>query len=97
MNAFILSCQKYSSNIIVKIMELYLKNEKIEEKYNFGKKLKDIFFNENNISDLFNNKYGRLLFNKLIKFITPEEKEFLMQKFKDKENILYILKELFFS
>ena len=96
-NAFILSCQKYSSNIIVKIMELYLKNEKIEEKYNFGKKLKDIFFNENNISDLFNNKYGRLLFNKLIKFITPEEKEFLIQKFKDKENILYILKELFFS
>ena len=96
-NAFILSCQKYSSNIIVKIMELYLKNEKIEEKYNFGKKLKDIFFNENNISDLFNNKYGRLLFNKLIKFITPEEKEFLIQKFKDKENILYILKELFSS
>ena len=78
-------------------MELYFKNEKIEEKYNFGKKLKDIFFNENNISDLFNNKYGRLLFNKLIKFITPEEKEFLMQKFKDKENILYILKELFSS
>ena len=96
-NAFILSCQKYSSNIIVKIMELYFKNEKIEEKYNFGKKLKDIFFNENNISDLFNNKYGRLLFNKLIKFITPEEKELLMQKFKDKENILYILKELFSS
>ena len=94
-NAFILSCQKYSSNIIVKIIELYLKQEKIEEKYNFGKKLKDIFFDENNIADLYNNKYGRLLFNKLIKFITPEEKEFLMQKYKDNEANLYILKELF--
>ena len=94
-NAFILSCQKYSSNIIVKIIELYLKQEKIEEKYNFEKKLKDIFFDENNIADLYNNKYGRLLFNKLIKFITPEEKEFLMQKYKDNEANLYILKELF--
>ena len=59
------------------------------------KKLKDIFFDENNIADLYNNKYGRLLFNKLIKFITAEEKEFLMQKYKDKEPNLYILKELF--
>ena len=72
-----------------------MKQEKIEEKYNFGKKLKDIFFDENNIADLYNNKYGRLLFNKLIKFITPEEKEFLIQKYKDNEANLYILKELF--
>lgn len=43
-NAFILSCQKYSSNIIVKIMELYLNGEKKENKYNLGKKIKRYFF-----------------------------------------------------
>ena len=94
-NAFILSCQKYSSNIIVKIMELYLNGEKKENKYNLGKKLKDIFFDEKNISDLYNNKYGRLLLNKIGKFVTSEEKENLEKKFKDQKNDLDILKDIF--
>ena len=94
-NAFILSCQKYSSNIIVKIMELYLNKEKNESKYNIGKKLKDIFFDEKNIADLYNNKYGRLLLTKIIKYITPEEKDILEKKFKDQKTNLDILNELF--
>ena len=94
-NAFILSCQKYSSNIIVKIMELYFNKEKNENKYNFGKKLKDIFFDEKNIADLYNNKYGRLLFNKLIKYVTPDEKDIYEKKFKDQKVNLDILNELF--
>ena len=94
-NAFILSCQKYSSNIIVKIMELYLNEGKKENKYNLGQKLKDIFFDEKNIGDLYNNKYGRLLLNKISKFITSDEKDILEKKFKDQKNNLDILKDIF--
>ena len=95
-NAFILSCQKYSSNIIVKIIDLYLKDENNNDKYDFGRKLKDYFFDEKIFPDLFNNKYGRLLLNKIIKFITPEEKKIFEAKFKDQKNNLDIFNELFY-
>ena len=93
-NSFILSCQKYSSNIIVKIIDLFANNEKEENKY-FWQKLKDVFFDEKNLSELYNNKYGRLLLNKIIKFIKEEEKDILLKKFKEQKNNIDILNELF--
>ena len=95
-NAFILSSQKYSSNIIVRILDLYC-NEKKEEfdKYKFFEKLKNIFFDEKNLLDLFNNRYGRLLLNKICKLIIPEEKDDLKNKFKEKKSIAEALNELF--
>ena len=93
-NSFILSCQKYSSNIIVKILDLFC-NEKSENKNNFGQKLKDIFFDEKIFLDLYNNKYGRLLLNKICKIVTPEEKEVLKDKFKEQKTNIDILNELF--
>ena len=54
-----------TTNIIAKIMDLYFNEENNENKYNFYQKLKDIFFDEKNILDLFNNKYGKIL---MIKF-----------------------------
>ena len=96
-NAFILSSQKYSSNIIVKILDLYCDDKKDEyNKYNFCEKLKNIFFDEKNLSELYNNKYGRLLLNKICKLISPEEKDNLKIKFKDQKSILEILNDLFF-
>jgi hypothetical protein len=94
-NSFILSSQKYSSNIIAKIMDLYFNEENNENKYNFYQKLKDIFFDEKNILDLFNNKYGKILMIKFCKFIKPEEKAAMEDKYKDKKSILEILNELF--
>jgi hypothetical protein len=94
-NSFILSSQKYSSNIIAKIMDLYFNEENNENKYNFYQKLKDIYFDEKNILDLFNNKYGKILLIKFCKFIKPEEKAAMEDKYKDKKSILEILNELF--
>ena len=96
-NSFILSSQKYSSNIIVKILDLYCDDKKDEyNKYNFCEKLKNIFFDEKNLSELYNNKYGRLLLNKICKLISPEEKDNLKIKFKAQKSILEILNDLFF-
>ena len=96
-NAFILSSQKYSSNIIVKILDLYCDDKKDEyNKYNFCEKLKNIFFDEKNLSELYNNKYGRLLLNKTCKLISPEEKDNLKIKYKEQKSILEILNDLFF-
>ena len=96
-NAFILSSQKYSSNIIVKILDLYCDDKKDEyNKYNFCEKLKNIFFDEKNLSELYNNKYGRLLLNKICKLISPEEKDNLKIKYKEQKSILEILNDLFF-
>ena len=96
-NAFILSSQKYSSNIIVKILDLYCDDKKNEyNKYNFCEKLKNIFFDEKNLSELYNNKYGRLLLNKICKLISPEEKDNLKIKYKEQKSILEILNDLFF-
>ena len=95
-NAFILSSQKYSSNIIVKILDLYCDEKKDEfNKYKFFEKLKNIFFDEKNLSDLYNNKYGRLLLNKICKLISPEEKINLKNKFKDQKSLNEALNELF--
>ena len=52
-------------------------------------------FDEKNFSDLFNNKYGRLLLNKICKLITPEEKDDLKNKFKEEKSIIEALNELF--
>ena len=82
-NCVILSCQKYSSNIIVKIIEVYCNENIIEDKYNISNKLKNIFFDEKNLFDLYNNKYGRLIFNKIIKLIKPEEKENIKKKYEN--------------
>ena len=93
-NAFILSSQKYSSNIIVKIIELYLNKDDDENKNIFGQKLKDALLDEKNLSDLYNNKYGRLLLNKISKFISTDEKNNLEIKYKDQKCNLDILNEL---
>ena len=96
-NAFILSSQKYSSNIIVKILDLYCDDKKDEyNKFKFCEKLKNIFFDEKNLSELYNNKYGRLLLNKICKLISPEEKDNLKIKYKEQKSILEILNDLFF-
>ena len=95
-NAFILSSQKYSSNILVKILELYCIEKKDEfDKHKYFEKLKNIFFDEKNFLDLFDNKYGRLLLNKICKLITPVEKEELKNKFKEQKTIIEALNELF--
>ena len=82
-NSIIFSTQKYSSNIIVKIIELYSNINYI--KFNFIQQLIQIFFDINNISDLYNNKYGRLLLSKISKLISKEEKQKIIEIF-EKEN-----------
>ena len=94
-NAFILSCQKYSSNIIVKILDLFCKETDEFKEYNFCEKIKNIFFDDKNLSDLYNNKYGRLLLNKICKLISPEERDNLKNKYKEEKSNLDILNELF--
>ena len=99
-NCVILSSQKYSSNIIVKIIELYCNGKNKENKYNIEKRLKNIFFDENNIIDLYNNKYGRLLLTKVAKLVNPEEKESIKKNYENSKNqektkILEIFNELF--
>ena len=82
-------------NIIVKILDLFCNDDKSENKNKFWQKLKDIFFDEKIILDLYNNKYGRLLLNKICKLIRPEEKEALKEKFKEQKANIDILTELF--
>ena len=62
-NSIIFATQKYSSNIIVKIIDLYSNNNQ----FNFVEKISELFFDYQNIFDLYNNKYGRLLLIKLSK------------------------------
>ena len=95
-NSIIFATQKYSSNIIVKIIDIYLNIN-----FKFVEQLKILFFDVKNIFELYNNKYGRLLLSKLSKLITKEEKEKLYKIFgenndniKKKEKI-DILNELF--
>ena len=99
-NSIILSTQKYSSNIIVKIINLYSSNiNKINFKY--VQKLKKIFFDNKNFFELYKNKYSRLLLSKLSKILTKEEKENLTKIFEinndDTKNLekINILTELF--
>ena len=81
-NSIIFSTQKYSSNIIVKIIDLYYNiNNNIN--YNFHQQLDKIFFDIKNIFDLYNNKYGRLLLYKLSRLMTKDEKEKIMKKFEE--------------
>ena len=72
-NSLIFATQKYSSNIIVKIIDLYFNINNLN--FKFVQQLKEIFFDSNNIFELYNNKYGRLLLSKLSKLMTKEEKE----------------------
>jgi hypothetical protein len=99
-NSILFSTQKYSSNVIAKIIDLFFNINNIE--FNISQELKNIFFNKKNIFDLYNNKYGRLIMNKLIKLMTKEEKEKLIQIFEEnnnddlkKEKLIDILNELF--
>ena len=99
-NSILFSTQKYSSNVIAKIIDLFFNINNIE--FNISQELKNIFFNKKNIFDLYNNKYGRLIMNKLIKLMTKEEKEKLIQIFEEnnnddlkKEKLNDILNELF--
>ena len=71
-DTLIFATQKYSSNIIAKIIDL---------KLCFIEQLKTLFFDTKNIMDLYNNKYGRLLLYKLNGLIPKEEKEKLIQTF----------------
>ena len=62
--------------------------------------MKNIFFDENNIIDLYNNKYGRLLLTKVAKLVNPEEKESIKKNYENSKNqektkILEIFNELF--
>ena len=93
-NSKAFAMQKYSSNVIVKIIDLYL-NEK-----EFMENLKKMFFyNDENVVDLYNNKYGRLLLIKLGKVLSKEEKEKMLKESEDKDDgkrkeIIGILSEL---
>ena len=80
-NSLIFAGEKYSSNIIGKIIDLYS-----DKKYKFVEVIKNIFFNTNNILELYNNKYGRLLLSKISKIITKEEKEKLVKIFEDNKD-----------
>ena len=98
-NSILLSTQKYSSNIILKITNLYCNINNINYKY--VQQIKTLFFDPKNICELYNNKYARLLLSKLGKIISKEEKENLMKIYetnsddnKRKEKI-DILNELF--
>jgi len=78
-DALIFATQKYSSNVIVKIIDLYQNNN--NNYLNFIEQLKALFFDTKNIIDLYNNKYGRLLLYKLNGLIPKEEKEKLVRTF----------------
>ena len=98
-NSLLLSTQKYSSNIILKITNLYCNINNINYKY--VQQIKTLFFDPKNICELYNNKYARLLLSKLGKIISKEEKENLIKIYetnsddnKRKEKI-DILNELF--
>ena len=80
-NCIIFAREKYSSNIIGKIIDLYS-----DKKYKFVEEIISIFFNTNNILELYNNKYGRLLLSKISKIITKEEKEKLVKIFQDNKD-----------
>ena len=80
-NCIIFAREKYSSNIIGKIIDLYS-----DKKYKFVEEIINIFFNTNNILELYNNKYGRLLLSKISKIITKEEKEKLVKIFQDNKD-----------
>lgn len=79
-DALIFATQKYSSNVIVKIIDLYQNNNN-QLNLNFIEQLKTLFFDTKNIMDLYNNKYGRLLLYKLNGLIPKEEKEKLVRTF----------------
>ena len=83
-NSILLSSQKYSSNIIVKIIELNKNNIN----YNFVHYLKNIFFDNKNFLELYNNKYGRLLLSRIGRIMSKEEKDNLIQMNKDKISLL---------
>ena len=74
-NSELFAMQKYSSNIIVKIMEMYSDTYLSNGNVNFVQQLKNIFFDEKKLLDLYNNKYGRLLLFKLNKLLTKEDKD----------------------
>jgi len=78
-DALTFATQKYSSNVIVKIIDLYQNNNKLY--FNFIEQVKTLFFDTKNIMDLYNNKYGRLLLYKLNGLIPKEEKEKLVRTF----------------
>ena len=100
-NSLTFATQKYSSNVISKIIDLFLNVNNSD--YKFIEEIKNIIFDEKNIIDLYNNKYGRLLLSKLSKLMVNEEKEKLIQIFKGINNnddiknkkIIDILTELF--
>ena len=92
-STIIFSTQKYSSNIIAKIIELYSNVDNIN--YTSIKELTTIFFDVNNIFVLYNNKYGRLLLIKLGKLIIKEEKEKIIKMLENDDAVKNILNELF--
>ena len=92
-NSVIFSTQKYSSNIIAKIIDLYSNVDNTN--YTFIQDLTKIFFDVNNIFVMYNNKYGRLLLIKLSKLIGKEEKEKIIKIFENDDAIKNILNELF--
>ena len=100
-NSFILSTQKYSSNIIVKIINLYSNIN--DNNYKYIQNLIKIFYDDKNILELYNNKYGRLILSKLSKIMSKEEKEALIKKIeannKDTKRIekINVLTDLFYQ
>lgn len=86
--------QKYSSKVIYKIIELctkklddYMSISDINIKENgVISLLKDNFFNNNKIINIYKNKYGKSLLIKLRKLFTLVDKERLLIKIKELEN-----------
>ncbi len=83
----------------MKIIELYSNIYLNFGNYNFITELKSIFFNEEKILGLYNNKYGRLLLFKLSRLLTPEEKNNIFNKANTQipkdQNKVQVLVELF--
>ena len=100
-NSIIFSIQKYSSNVIAKIIDLPFNSNNSD--YKVIEEIKKIFFDEKNIIELYNNKYGRLILSKISKLMINEEKEKIIHIFRGINNnddlknqkIIDILTELF--
>ena len=70
-NADVLSIQKFSSNIIDKLMNIISK-EKREDLFN---DLRLSLFNQKIIRNVYSNKYGKFILIKVANYMTQEEKE----------------------
>ena len=70
-NADVLSVQKFSSNIIDKLMNIISK----EERSDLFSEMRKTLFNPQKIRNVYSNKYGKFILIKVANYMTKEEKE----------------------